>query len=208
MCSSRGWTYEASDQSLVTRWAGDPFDKGTNHRARNVVVGETSGRRFIAFDYTYDVRRSNGGVGSSSTTYRFTVTALSLPVALPTLQVVPESWGSRLATGVGLTSDVDLESDAFNQRFRVTTSSRKFASDVLTPRQMEELLAQPAFCWRIEGDEILTWSEGEIETDQVGAPAGLLAGILDGIPAFVWRDQGYDPDTFGSGPTGDPRSAS
>ncbi|MFZ0324869.1 MAG: hypothetical protein WAN48_12165, partial [Actinomycetes bacterium] len=70
MCSSRGWTYEASDQSLVTRWAGDPFDKGTNHRARNVVVGETSGRRFMAFDYTYDVRRSNGGVGSSSTTYR------------------------------------------------------------------------------------------------------------------------------------------
>jgi hypothetical protein len=50
LCSRRGWSFKADDAALVARWDGAPFGTGENRRARNVVVGELDGSRFVAFD--------------------------------------------------------------------------------------------------------------------------------------------------------------
>jgi hypothetical protein len=114
-----------------------------------------------------------------------------MPVALPRLQVEPETAVSRVAGAVF--SDINVESDAFNQRFRVTSHAAKFASDVLNPRQVEALLAGPATPWRVAGAEIVTWSPGKQDSGTLGAAVPFLAGVLGRIPAFVWKDRGYDP---------------
>jgi len=105
--------------------------------------------------------------------------------------VLPETVASRLIGG--LVGDKDVESDAFNQQFRVSSPAAKFASDVLNPRQIEALLAAPALPWRIEGSEILTWAEGRLGERPVAGSVPFLAGIVARIPSFVWKDRGYDP---------------
>lgn len=204
---SHGWSYQDEDASLVREWTGEPFEAGANRRATNVVVGTDQGRRFVVFDYSYVVQRTGGSplgsVNPSTDRRHFVVTVVALPVALPMLEVTPDSLVFRIASGVGLVQDINVESDAFNQRFRVRSQSAKFASDVLHPRQIEQLLAGPERPWRIEGGSILAWRDGELEAAQLAEDLPLLAGVIDRVPRFVWVDRGYDP---GDGRTDERRS--
>ena len=56
---------------------------------------------------------------------------------------------SYLGDAIGLTSDVQLESEDFNRRFRVKSHDPAFASAVLNPRVMESLMTMPEVDWRI-----------------------------------------------------------
>jgi hypothetical protein len=84
--------------------------------------------------------------------------------------------------------DIDLESEDFNRKFRVHANDRKFASDVLTPRTMQALLARPETSWRISGTDILGWSDGRMTPLLVTTSVSTLELVLDGIPSFVWKD--------------------
>lgn len=192
-CASRGWTYRSEDASLVDRWGEGPFGAGHSRRARHVVTGECDGRSFVAFEYSY---KETSGAGSSrrTTTYTYAVHALTLPVPLPTLVVEPEGWLSRLADVVGVTDEVDVESEAFNHAFSVRADDRKFAYDVLHPRHLEDLLGTPARGWWIEGANILTADEDRLDLGQVVPRLQRLARVVGQIPSFVWQDRGYDPD--------------
>jgi hypothetical protein len=92
-------------------------------------------------------------------------------------------------------SDVELESEDFNRRFRVHASDPKFASDVLTPRTMQALLAQDCVSWRIRGTDILGWYGGKMEPAGVQAAVATLQTVVDGIPSFVWHDHGLGSTT-------------
>lgn len=192
-CARRGWTYRRDDPSLVDRWTQGPFGKGHGRRARHVVTGECVGRPFVAFEYSY---RESSGAGQSrrTTTYTFAVCSLGLPVPLPLLVVEPEGWLSRLADAVGVTDEVDVESEAFNHAYSVRADDRKFAYDVLHPRHLEDLLQAPALGWWIEGAAILTAAEDRLDLDQVVPQLERLSRVLGHIPSFVWLDRGYDPD--------------
>jgi len=112
---------------------------------------------------------------------------LQLAAFLPTLQVTPENVLTRIGHSLGL-DDIDLESEDFNRRFRVHASDRKFASDVLTPRTMQSMLARPAVSWRIAGTDILTWVDGRMTPLAVTKALSTLELVVDGIPSFVWKD--------------------
>ena len=181
------YSYEAEDDGWCERWNGDPFGEGDHRRAQNVVNGATARRPFIAFDYSYETHSTDGRGNSSTQTHRYAVTAVQLPNFLPTLQVTPENVLTRIGHALGL-DDIDLESEDFNRKFRVHCNDRKFASDVLTPRTMQALLARPAVSWRISGTDILTWSEGRMTPLLVTQAASTLELVVDGIPSFVWKD--------------------
>jgi len=201
-CLRRGWTYRAEDLSLVDRWTAGPFGTGQTRRARHVVSGRNGDRAFLAFEYSYK-RSSGSGDQRRTTTYRFTVCTLGLPVPLPMLRVDPEGWVSRFTDAVGIMDQVDVESEAFNRAFAVRATDRKFAYDVLHPRHLELLLAGDRMGWWIEGTEILSSAERRLDLGRVDGTLTGLARVVDQIPGFVWRDRGYDPD----GPSPQPRSA-
>ena len=67
-------------------------------------------------------------------------------------------WVSRFTDAVGISDQVDVESEAFNRAFAVRATDRKFAYDVLHPRHLELLLAGDRMGWWIEGTEILSAS--------------------------------------------------
>lgn len=193
----RGWTFTQEMPELTSRWDGQPFGQGDNRRARDVLTGTWREREFVAFTYSYETSTTDSKGGRHTTTHRFGVVVRVLPAWLPTLEVRPENILHRAAGAVGLGTDIELESEDFNRAFRVSASDPKYASDVLAPRAMEQLLAAPHVPWRIQGDCILTWQDSPLQPEEVEAHLLGLDAVISGIPTFVWKDHGYDPSTEG-----------
>jgi hypothetical protein len=186
----RGWRYAGEDPTLTSRWAGAPFGKGERRRARNVLSGQESGRPFTAFDYSYETHSTDSKGRRTTTTHRFAVCAVPLPAALGSVEVVPEDVLTRVASAVGLASDIELESEAFNRAFKVRAAAPKLASDVLTPRTMQYLLSVRPGAWRLQGDHILSWHDGRLDPAELVRTCAVLDRVIDGIPTFVWKDAG------------------
>ena len=185
----RGWRYAGDDPSLVHRWPGEPFGVGDKRRASNVLIGQEAGRAFVAFDYTYVTHRRTKK-GRRSTTHRYGVCVVPMRGFLPTVQVEPENAFHKVAGAVGLLTDIDLESEVFNRMFRVSATSAKLASDILTPRTMEYLIAAEPEAWRTCGTDLVSWAEGRLDPVEVVRTCGVLDRVEQSIPAFVWADHG------------------
>jgi hypothetical protein len=195
----RAWRYDGEDPSLVDAWPGEPFGEGDNRRARSVLSGQESGRQFVAFDYSYQTH-TNTSKGRRTTTHRYAVCVVPLPMALGVVSVLPENLLTRAAGAAGMASDIDLESEAFNRRFRVRARNAKLASDVLPPRTMDYLVGLPddtVPSFRLQAGHLIAWRDGRLEPADVVRTCAVLDRVIDGIPSFVWRDAGlsggYDP---------------
>ncbi len=191
--AGNGWTLTDEDDSLTRRWDGAPLGRGDHRRAQLVLTGQWRGRAIVAFDYSYQTHTTDGEGRRSTTTHRYSVCAVAMPTVLPKLQVTRENVLTRLGNDVGL-GDIEFESEDFNRTFRVTCPDRKFASDVIHPRQMAMLLAAAprvaAQGWRIEGSDLICWDDGRQQPVEILGRLSFLGAVLDGIPAFVWHDRG------------------
>lgn len=188
----RGWQYTGEVPGLVDRWPGEPFGRGDNRRARNVLSGTEGGRPFTAFDYSYDTHSTDSKGNRRTTTHRWTVVAVPMQAYLGRVEVQPESVVDRMAGAVGLVQDIALESEAFNRAFRVSASDPKLASDVLTPRTMEYLLAARPEAFRTNGSDLVSWAQGKLDPVEVIKTCAVLNRVHAGIPSFVWKDHGGD----------------
>jgi hypothetical protein len=185
LAAQRGWRYQGNDTArLAGRWDWAPFGVGTGRSATNVILGEHGGYPFAAFQYHWTTSS-----GDDRTRHHIGVIALRLPAALPAIQVAPEGVIAAVAPGLAR-ADIDLESDAFNRRYRVSCEDRKYAVDVLTPRTVEALLSVRPFRWRIDGADLIALGSASDGPAQVLPRVEVLAGIAARIPSFVWKDRG------------------
>ncbi|UFU02750.1 hypothetical protein LQF12_14870 [Ruania suaedae] len=187
--AARGWRYTRSSPHLVSRWRSEPFGRGSSRRATNVLSGDFHGRHVVSMAYQYTT-----GSGKNRSTHHFHVIALHLPAALPWLQLSPESVGDSIAKFFG-GQDIEFESQAFNEAWRVKAPPGQYAFDVIHPRMMERLM-QPDALGRtisIEGQDILLSIGGRQREDLIDAYANLLYGIVDQVPRHVWLRVGHDP---------------
>ena len=184
--TQQGWDYRGLDDTgLATRWRLRPFGIGDDRRAAQVVEGVSGGRTFVAFDYAYtaDLPRTDGT--PEKVTVRYRVTVVPLPGWLPALEISREDALSRVRSA--LVDDIDLESDAFNRRFRVRCADRKVATDVLNPRTMEALMRiDPPGSIRVDGADLLAAERGRHTPATVRRDLAALNALVDGIPGFVW----------------------
>lgn len=190
---SRGWRYDVIDPlGLPDRWPGSPFGLGEKRQASNVIRGSLDGRELLAFDYRYVTSSTDADGDRHETTHRFHVCVMRMPGWLPPLSVTPESVLSRLGQALGA-DDIELESEDFNRRYRVSAPDAKFACDVLTPRMMELLLRLPPARWRTVGNDLLCWAQGRASTGDIVVRTAGMSEVIGLVPAFVWKDHGYDP---------------
>ena len=187
--TSSGFQYTVEDDGWCERWTGTPFGEGDHRRACNVISGAIKDRSFAAFDYSYQTHSSDSHGNRTTTTHHYMVTSLQLPAYLPRLQVTAENVLTRLGNAFGV-DDIELESEDFNRRFRVACNDRKFASDVLSPRTMELLLARDAPCWRIDGTDVVAWDDGRLSPARILANLDTMSAVVAGVPSFVWHDHG------------------
>jgi Protein of unknown function (DUF3137) len=190
LCAARGWQFSPTDPwGLPRRWDGHPFDSGYDRTAEHVIAGEYEGHPLIAFDYSYKQDSTDSKGNRTTSTYRFAVVALGMPCALPALHVRPEGVLSRIGQVIGF-EDIELESEDFNRRFRVRCPDKKFAMDVLSPRTMEHLLASGKSEFRFAGSDVLAFDSGCLDPVEILRAAHVMAGVIAGVPTFVWRDYG------------------
>jgi hypothetical protein len=181
LAAAKGWSFNADEPGLVGKWPGEPFGRGEDQSARNVLRGSWGGRKFVAFDYSYQPF----SVRSGKSPRRFGVIAVQLPAALPWLEVEHENL---LVNPVEAGHDIRFESEIFNRTFRITSTDERYARAVLHPRLMELLLDRGELAFRITGEHLLGWYAGSHTPTGLERRLGLLAQIADHIPAFVWRD--------------------
>ncbi|MFC9690145.1 hypothetical protein ACFTSF_16485 [Kribbella sp. NPDC056951] len=152
----------------------------TRGRPGEMFAGDYRGRGMCALDYFYTT--SNG---KSSQTHNVHLVALNLPSALPPLTVSKDS-ALRRAFG----NDIELESQAFNDAFRIDCADRRYASAVLHPQLMEWTLANPGLEWQLAGNALVSWGYGPFTAPEVQARLEAMTGVIDRIPPFVLRDYG------------------
>lgn len=188
-CTGVGWTFVGSDRSLTRRWSGTPFGVGRSRQVRELVVGTYGGRPAMSFEYRYTTSD-----GKNTTTHRFHVVALRMPAYLPTLELTPGHALQRLAARLGA-QDIEFESHAFNDAWRVVARDERFAHAVVHPRLMERLMRPDArrMSIRVEATDVLSWAPGTPRYDTIGPRLGVLSAVVDAVPRFVWLDHGYDP---------------
>ncbi|KSW29830.1 hypothetical protein [Cellulomonas sp. B6] len=194
-----GWEYVGGDPGvgLARVHTARPFDQGSGRRVYHVMTGTFEGLPAVSFTYEWTT-----GSGDERRTSRVHVVGFALPAYLPTLDVTPEGVGARLAKAFGA-RDLQLESAAFNDAYRVDAPDARTAHAVLHPRTLERLLQPDALglSWRIEGPWLLSWETGDTDTARIAPRLGVLSTVVRGIPRHVWQDHGYDPVT--DGPPGD-----
>ena len=192
LAAERGWDYSSSDDSWADAFGGAPFGTGSRRQADNVLQGRVDGREMVAFDYRYETYSTDGNGSRHTRVHRYAVCAVLLPAPVPTLELRPETVLTRLGGALGL-PDVDLESEAFNRRYRVTSREPRFAYDVLHPRTMELLLTGEPRNLRLSGRDAVTWAAGRQTPAQVLAQLDVLTTLVGGVPSYVWTDRGATP---------------
>ena len=179
----REWEYRQSDDSLVHRFSGAPFDRGYGRHATNVFLGRHDGRHFVAFDYEYTTS-SGSGQNRSTTQHHYSVVALSLGLTTPGMAVGPTGTFGKLVNAV-TGRDVVIGNPIFDQAFTVTSPVPEFALDVLQPEVVEVLMHHVELAWRLEGDSMLVIRSGQHSPQEIEAKLHFMDAVLDRIPEHV-----------------------
>src|SRR5690625_4507189 len=185
----RGWQYRPQDPALVRRWPGPPFGVGSSRRASEVLTGTFHGHQAVSFNYQYTT-----GSGKNRTTTHFHVVGLHLPAPLPWLRLSPEHFGTRIGKFFGM-QDLEFESHAFNDTWRVQGPEGQFPYDFIHPRMMERLMQPDAVGQRItvEGQDIYLHAQGRQQVERIDAYLNLLLGVVQQIPRHLWLRVGHVP---------------
>lgn len=175
-----GFAYREFDGGLLELVSFDPFDKNRGRRVQNVLRGEHRGEPVLIFEY-------EEGQGNEKRKYRrWQVVAVPLPKPVPMLDVAEETKATR-----ALVKDIEFENQAFNDRFRIRSTDRRFAFDVVHARTMEWMLTDPRvreLGWRFAESWLMTFREGEADHDERLARVDVLRKIRAQVPPHVWSD--------------------
>lgn len=193
--AANGWTYAPDASHLLVGRRGMPFERRLTRRASHLVTGTTGDREFAAFQIDHgelpgDVKRD-----------LVTVTMVSLPTALPDLEITSQGLGARVATMLGA-QDIRFESEEFNRRWRVEAAEPRVAHAIVHPRFMELLTAGPPDPVRFEGTDLWTWHPGPFEPAALHARLARLEQLAALVPRHVWQDHGHDPHPVAGGALG------
>jgi hypothetical protein len=188
----RDWFFADRDDSLIAKYG--LTTAGHGHRTENVIRGNNDGLPLEAFVHRWETTHTETSTDSEGRTTTRTVTdhhdetvlAMAMPFPLPMLSIGVGGWGGE---------KVRFESEEFNDAFKVRTSSPKFASDVIHPRQMEYLMAIRPPGFTIDGQWI-RFFPGQHDTLLIGLCADVAHGFLARVPAFVWKDLQVAPPAF------------
>ncbi|WP_296136163.1 hypothetical protein [uncultured Tessaracoccus sp.] len=181
------WRYVPRDDSFLNQVR---YTRGgQNHEARDIVLGEAHGIAFIRLTHKWETesRDSDGDITTEEHTEELCEYRLLFPFRALNL-------GSSMFGFRNDRAGLQFESSQFNEAYKVTALSPRFAHDVLHPRMMEWLLqvGRPQFQIFDNGAVVLQprrhWSLQDIEQGNA-----LLYDFFARVPDFVYQNLGAWP---------------
>jgi len=179
-------SYHRRRHQIPERFAFRALSRGSHQHqyARNRVSGNYHGWMIEAFDYTYNASAFNQIVTRTSTRHLGAVIVQS-PVPLAPLYIRPQGSFDGLGKMVGI-EDIDFELAAFNQRFFVQASDKKWAFDVIHQDTMELLMDYGSdFSIEFNGYGAIIWRDQWMDPDEYRHALALLTGVLSRLPEYV-----------------------
>jgi hypothetical protein len=185
LAAANGFTFTATDHFSSTRVPFQIFRLGNRSLVENVLLGQArDGAAVRVFDLTsWDEKETENGVQRSG--YRHMTCCLTeTDHSFPHLVVQPETLATRLLEKVGMPT-IDLESEAFNRRFVVTSEDERFARMFLEPQVMELLLATDGqFQFEVRGRWVLV-AAPQLPAKLALSLVGLATRFRELVPAVV-----------------------
>lgn len=152
---------------------------------RRILVGEYQGRPIRMAEFVHTTRGRY-----LPTTWVNHLIAVELPVRLPELSI-----GREVVVGDGTIEPgmvrVEVESEAFNRRFRVVGADERYASAMLHPRMMEWLLDRPPLDVRVSDNLVVAYAAKPWTVPRALTALPVLSGFVDLIPPFVLADYAH-----------------
>ena len=187
--SVNGLSYVGEDPSLVNAFVGDPFGKGQRRRARDVVAGNHAGAPFQSFAYSYETESRDANGNTSKTTHRFQVTWIPLPAPFPHVRITPDSgWLRALGSLAG--HDLNTESAAFNERWRVRANDERVAHAILTGPMIERFMRADVRDRAVifQGNRLMSFAPKASDLTELNMVVGMLQDVASLVPPFLLGD--------------------
>ncbi|MEI7618629.1 MAG: DUF3137 domain-containing protein [Actinomycetota bacterium] len=136
VAAANGLEFDPGDPSNITSLDFEFLRRGSSNKATFTMwrPGSYSNR---VFQYRYVT-----GSGKDRQVYNHTCALVALPFEAARTRLRPEGFATRLLNKVGL-DDIELESPTFNDRYRITSADKQFATALLDPSMMGWLLEVP-----------------------------------------------------------------
>jgi hypothetical protein len=160
------------------------LQQGDNRYAYNVISDNMIGdRKLLGFDYHYTT-----GSGKDRQDHNFSAIILRSPIPLKPLFIRPENFLDKITEFAGF-NDIDFESAEFSRKFYVKSPDKKWAYDVIHPRMMEFLLAEPVFNVQFDLISIMASRNTTFSVDDYEAAVGLVEGMIERFPEYLVNQQ-------------------
>lgn len=184
MAHQLGLTYSPTDAFGLLGYPFALFQRGDGRGIEHVVYGNWQEVHVIAFDYWYYDETSNGKT-TSRTYYRFDCVIVPVEADCERLEIGPETFFSKLAEALSF-RDLQFESEAFNDAFKVSCEDAKFANDLIDARMMQWLLANASgYAFELIGNRVLV-AGPKIDPFALTELLGVGRGFVQHVPKVVY----------------------
>ena len=85
--------------------------------------------------------------------------------------------------------DINFESAEFSRRFFVQAPDKRWAYDVIHPRTMEFLLAQPMSLLQFDAAAVIAWRGNTLGPAEFEQLIETARGVLDRLPPYLVQQQ-------------------
>lgn len=186
---SKGLSFSAwRDWSLEQRFPQFKcLRQGSDRYAYNIMEGDWSGRRFIAFDYHYETESTGSKGQRQSHDHTFSAVIIRCNHFLKPLFIRPERFFDKFTEFLGF-DDIDFESAEFSRKFYVRARDKRWAYDVIHARTMQFLLDMPQFTVEFDPVHVIAYRSSRFKTTEFESAAEVVAGILDRMPEYLLKE--------------------
>jgi hypothetical protein len=160
------------------------LQQGHSRYGYNLLQGRWGDRAMLGFDYRYVT-----GSGKNRQVHQFSAVILDSPVQLQPLLIRPEHLFDKMSAFFGF-DDINFESAEFSRRFFVKAANKRWAYDVIHPRAMEFLMAQPPFSIQFDFGRVICYRDRRFAPADFETACRVVTGLLDLLPEYVVRQQG------------------
>lgn len=180
------------DNSFVQRFTGfHPFGIGDSPDVSNLICGQRDGIDWFLFDYSYQTTTTDGKT-TQRHTHPFSIVAARVPLSLPGLTLTPETIFHRIGNKLGV-HELTFELEEFNRRYFIQSSDQRLAHDLLHPKAIEYLMAQPVRQWQFGGMYVVLSTPGSITPLEFSHKLTEIQEFMKLIPNYVIQDRGFTP---------------